>query len=132
MKKKELLFLLSALLLAILIFGVSRLMGAGKEASGLVRIYVNGEFHSQEKLGSEREIEITQENGHKNILCITQDGFYMAASTCTNQLCIQQGQVTLDNYYQRALGTHVLCLPNGVDVELVLLDRTPVPDMPDI
>jgi len=132
MKKKEILLLLGALLLALVLFSVSQMMNIGKEAAGLMRIYVDGELYREEKLGKEREIEITQETGEKNILHLTPDGFYMAYSTCHNQLCIQQGKVTLDNYYSRSLGTHVLCLPHRVDVELVLLDRTPVPDLPDI
>ncbi len=132
MKKKELLLLLFALLLALLVFFASRLPGSGKEAAGLVRIQVNGEFYAQEALTDGKTIEILQENGEKNVISLSSDGFRMAYSTCTNQLCIQQGPVTLDNYARRALGTHVLCLPNGVDVELVLLDRTPDPELPDI
>ena len=132
MKKKEILLLLGALVLAAVLFSVSQLINVGKEAAGLVRIYVDGKLYQEEKLGLEREIEIIQETGEKNILHLTPDGFSMAYSTCHNQLCIQQGQVTLDNYYARSLGTHVLCLPHRVDVELVLLDRTPVPDLPDI
>ena len=132
MKKKELFLILGALILAFALFSVAKLMDTGKAAAGVVRIYVDGKLHQEEKLGLEREIEITQKTGEKNILHLTPDGFYMAYSTCHNQLCIGQGQVTLDNYFNRSLGTHVLCLPNRVDVELVLLDRTPVPDLPDI
>ena len=132
MKKKEIILLLSALAVAVLLFSLSKFLDMGKAASGLVRIYVDGKFYQEEKLGADREIEIIQENGARNILHLSPDGFYMAFSTCHNQLCIQQGEVTLENYWNRSLGTHVLCLPHLVDVELVLLDRTPVPDLPDI
>lgn len=42
----------------------------------------------------------------------------MESSTCHNQLCVQQGEVTRDNWSRRALGAHILCLPNRVDAEL--------------
>ena len=132
MKKKDIWLIAVVLIAALALFSVSKFMDAGKTAPGLVRIYLDGELYKEEKLGEERDIEIIQENGEKNILHLTPDGFFMSYSTCHNQLCIQQGQVTLDNYFNRSLGTHVLCLPHLVDVELVLLDRTPVPDLPDI
>lgn len=131
-KKKDGFILLVAVFLIALAFGAAYLMQNGKTPTGMVRIYVNGQIHTEAMLGQERDIEISQPDGKKNILHLTNNGFFMASSTCTNQLCIQQGEVTAENYYLRALGARVVCLPNEVQAELVLLDRTAPPDAPDI
>lgn len=131
-KKKDGWLLLGALLLAGTLLLVSRLTLPGNAAAGVIRIYVDGQLYREETLGAERDIQIEQANGETNILHLTKDGFYMAYSTCHNQLCVQQGQVTVDNYSTRALGNRVICLPNRVTAELVVLGRTPAPDAPDI
>ncbi|MBE5782172.1 MAG: hypothetical protein E7329_02520 [Clostridiales bacterium] len=132
MKKKDLIILLGAVLLIGLVFLISHLAGFGTAPLGTVRIYVNGELYREERLGQSRDIEIEQATGEKNILHLTENGFYMAHSTCQNQLCVQQGQVTSDNYYLRAMGSRVICLPNRVEAELTLINQTPPPDMPDL
>ena len=38
----------------------------------------------------------------------------------------------LENYAQRFLGTSVYCLPHHIQLELVVVNATPSPDMPDI
>ena len=76
-------------------------------------------------------MEITQANGSKNVIHITHNGFHMASSTCENQLCIGQGEVTVENYTRRILGPYVLCLPNQVELQLVIPGATASPDAPD-
>lgn len=132
MKKKEALILLGALGLIGLVFLFSRIFTGGGTPAGTVRIYVNGALYLEEPLGRERDIEICQPTGEKNILHLMKNGFYMAHSTCDNQLCIQQGHVTDENYFLRAMGSRVICLPNRVQAELALTNATPPPDMPDL
>lgn len=57
-------------------------------------------------------------NVYSNVICLTPEGVYMAASTCENQDCVQQGEVTLDNRELRVLGSWIICLPHQVSVEL--------------
>ena len=47
-------------------------------------------------------------------------GAVMASSTCHNQLCVQMGEVTLDNWETRPNQQFIICLPNRVSVELVV------------
>ena len=54
-----------------------------------------------------------------NLIHVTPDGFYMESSTCENQDCVGQGEISLDNYKTRILSTYIICLPNGVTVEMV-------------
>ena len=134
-KKRDLLLCLGILLAAGAVYLATRIPALGKKPANTVRILVNGQVYAEEPLGEERDILVTQANGAENVVHLTENGFYMARSTCTNQLCVYQGDVTEENYSTRFLGTHVLCLPNRVDVELVLTtqDEAPVdPDAPDI
>ena len=121
---------LLAAALGLILFGL--LAQGGKTPAGILRITVNGQWYADEPLGEEREIEIVQSDGKRNVIHILEDGFFMQFSTCDNQLCVHEGTVTVENYYRRALQNRVLCLPNGVSLELVLTDRTPVPDLPDM
>lgn len=104
----------------------------GPEAEAYVYIIVNGRISAIYPVGEEGDVTLDQGNGRVNVVHITENGFYMASSTCDNQLCVQQGEVTTDNYQQRILGASVLCLPNNVDLELVVPSHTPDPNAPDI
>ena len=132
MTKKNLLLIGGTMLIACMLLAVARMGMQNKAPNGLVRIYLKDQLYSQERLSSPRDITINQPDGKTNILHLMENGFYMKESTCSNQLCIEQGQVTVDNYYKRHMGTDIYCSPHGVRVELVLTDRTPVPDLPDI
>lgn len=131
-KRKDLLLLVCALALIGACYGVFRLTQGRSVSKGLVRITVDGALYAEAPLGVERDIEIAQPNGETNTLHVTAHGFFMAYSTCQNQLCVHQGAVTEENYTQRALGNRVICLPNRVLAELVLENVTPPPDAPDI
>ena len=131
LRGKNLWIILIFLLAALLLFAAAQWQKAGKTSSRTVRIWVNGSLQDEIHLGEEKDVTILQENGQKNIVHITPDGFYMAYSSCDNQLCVQQGEVNAENYARRFLGTHVICLPNRVDVEWVLDDNASV-DAPDV
>ncbi|MBR1586196.1 MAG: NusG domain II-containing protein [Clostridia bacterium] len=105
--------------------------GAG-DVEAFVLISVAGRPHSIEPLNEDRDVEIAQENGAVNVVHITHNGFHMKSSTCDNQLCVDEGEVTVDNYSRRILGPYVLCLPNQVELQLVVPSATTPPDMPDI
>lgn len=102
------------------------------QAEAFLIISVAGRQSRVEPLDQDRDVEIAQPNGCKNVIHITRNGFHMASSTCENQLCIGQGEVTVDNYTRRILGPYVLCLPNQVELQLVIPGATPSPDAPDI
>lgn len=66
------------------------------------------------------EYTVTQPNGRKNVIHTTLTGAVMHFSTCDNQNCIQQGEVTLSNRQSRVMGGLIVCLPNEVLLELLL------------
>jgi len=64
-------------------------------------------------------ITLQQEDGKINKVHITPEKVYMEYSTCDNQDCVGQGEIHVDTYQDRILGTYVICLPNNVTVEMV-------------
>ncbi|MBQ9263087.1 MAG: NusG domain II-containing protein [Clostridia bacterium] len=102
------------------------------DAQAFVLISVGGRLTQIEPLDEDRDVEITQETGETNVIHITHNGFHMKSSTCDNQLCISEGEVTVDNYTRRILGPYVLCLPNQVELEMMVINATTPPDAPDI
>ena len=105
---------------------------APAQAQAYLYIILNNRLWGIEPLGEEREVTVDQGNGTVNVIHLLPDGFYMASSTCDNQLCVSEGTVTVDNYQRRILGTSVLCLPHNLDLELVVPSHTPDPNAPDI
>ena len=134
MKKRDLLLILTVVLIAAALLGVTVLSGSGKVATGQMNVYVDGKLYDTVPIVNGRDYTVRQEDGSVNVIRMTENGFYMLSSTCHNQLCIGQGEANADNWNRRSLGTHVICLPNRVDVELALGDETHVidPDAPDV
>ncbi len=131
-KRKDVMIIALAVCLALAAFGISALQSAGKRASNVVHIYVDGKLARTATVGSPQEIVLSQENGEENVIAITENGAYMLSSTCKNQLCVDQGEITKENYGKRALGNHIICLPNRVTVELVLEQDDIDLDAPDV
>ena len=134
MKKRDLLLILIVVVIAALLLVGTMLLSSGKEATGQMNVYVNGAIYRTVDLQPGKDFEVRQEDGSVNVIRMTENGFYMLSSTCHNQLCIQQGEANAENWNLRSLGTHVICLPNRVDVELVLTEDKTVldPDAPDV
>lgn len=106
----------------------------GKTSAGRVRVLVDGKTYSEQPLRAGESIRISQPDGNENVIMMTVNGFYMQFATCRNQDCIHQGMVTEDNYMFRVLGTSIICIPNRVEVQLILSDdpEKPVMDVPDV
>lgn len=123
MKKRDLFLVIGAVLAAAVLLLVSFIANSGKTAEGTINVYVNGAFHTSAPIEKGKTLVIEQADGSKNVLRMTENGFFMEYSTCHNQLCVQQGTVDGGNWNIRSLGTHIICLPNRVDAELVLTDE---------
>lgn len=67
----------------------------------------------------DKVITIKQTDGKVNKVHITPEKVYMESSSCDNQDCVGQGEISLANYKTRILSTFVICLPNEVTIEMV-------------
>ena len=134
MKKRDVFLILAVVLIAAALLLVMSMSNRGKEAAGRMKVYVDGKLYDTVTIVNGRDYEVKQKDGSVNVIRMTKNGFYMLSSTCHNQLCIEQGEANADNWNKRSLGTHVICLPNRVDVELELTADKVVldPDAPDV
>lgn len=107
-----------------------KLSAARKTAKDEIAVYVDGNLYLTSPIRPGEDLVIAQENGSENVIHMVEGGFYMQSSTCKNQDCVYQGSVTAENWKTRILGTHVICLPNRVDVTLLV--ESDDPDVPDV
>lgn len=108
----------------------SKMLNSRKTARDEIAVYVNGSLYAASPIKPGEDLVVEQENGSVNVIRMVEGGFFMQSSTCKNQDCIYQGAVTRDNWNTRLLGTHVICLPNRVDV-MLLVDSTDT-EAPDV
>ena len=79
----------------------------------------NRQYGDPIPMDRDKIITLKQEDGKINKVHITPETVYMESSTCDNQDCVQQGEIHVDTYQDRILGTYVICLPNNVTIEMV-------------
>lgn len=102
LKKKELCFILSLLLCAVLLLIARPYFGS---TSSQIQITVNGEVLGIYSLAEDQTIQI-QDN-----VCTIKDGkARMTQASCPDQLCIRQGAIDLH-------GGMIVCLPNKIVIE---------------
>ena len=101
------------LFIVLLAFGFAMLFFTIRAASSpgeQVVINVDGTEYGRYPLDRDRVIEI--QNGDRlNIVTIKDGGVSMTYSTCKNQICVHEGEVTVP-------GQLIVCLPNYVIVEI--------------
>lgn len=122
MKKKDFI-IIGIVLFAVLALFLATWLPNVSANKGEVVVYIGSEVYQRVPLGKAQTIVVDQGDGKVNELNITEDGAVMHSATCHNQDCIKQGEVTLDNYKSRVLGSWIICLPNQVSVELVAGDE---------
>lgn len=121
LKKRDIFVIGGVALLALAVLLLRPLL-ATPAATGqrcYIQLTVDGVKQPPQLLEGERDIEIRQEDGAVNVLHLTENSVRMQSSTCHNQLCVQQGEVTLQNRDMRPLQSLIVCLPNRVSVELL-------------
>ena len=84
-----------------------------------LRIQVKDQVWEAFPLTDGGEYVIDQQDGKTNVVHTTATGAVMHSSTCDNQSCVQQGEVTLENRDSRVLANMIICLPNEVILEVL-------------
>lgn len=88
-------------------------------AQAYLRVQVGDEVWDPIALADGDEYTISQPNGATNVVHVTATGAVMHSSTCDNQSCVEQGEVTLENRDARVLTNMIICLPNEVILEVL-------------
>lgn len=87
---------------------------------GYVVLTVGGrQYGDPIPMDRDKIITLRQDDGKENKVHITPEKVYMESSTCENQDCVGQGEIHVDTYKDRLLGTYIICLPNNVSIEMV-------------
>ena len=93
---------------------------ANGQTKAVLRIQVGGETLPDLPLTEDGVYMVSQpEKEAVNVIHTTATGAVMHSSTCDNQNCVEQGEVTLDNRDWRVMGNLIVCLPNQVLLELL-------------
>ena len=92
-------------------------------AQAYLRVQVGDQVWEPIALADGDEYTITQPDGKENVVKVTANGAVMHFSTCDNQSCVEQGEVTLDNRDMRVLGNMIICLPHQVTLQLYTVEE---------
>lgn len=122
MKKRDLLIVAALLLIAVAGMAAVKFLSPSK-AAGTAKILVGNYVYKEVSLSEDQVIEIDQGNDIVNHVEVKDGAIFMADSTCPDQQCVDQGEVTMENYEERVLRNWIVCLPNQVTVELTLEDE---------
>ena len=115
MKRKDIILVIGVLLLA-----AAAWLILGQSARGTaVEIRLHGEVYAQIPQGEVRTVTVEQGDGKTNIVKLDKTGVWMDHSTCSNQICVNTGKILYDHEEGLSLTKSIVCLPNGVTVELV-------------
>ena len=119
--KRNIAIIAGILALVAVLLTVAALMPKSQSSTGEseILITVDGREWGRYPLSQPQTVVVEQADGSRNEIVITGEGAYMHASSCDNQLCVQMGEVTLDNWETRPNQTFIICLPNRVTVELI-------------
>ncbi len=109
MKKRDVIILLAALLLAAALYGVSQVT-LGAQVSQVV-VTVGGEEVLRRPLAVSDTYEIEQEDGDVNVIRVENGAVFMQEANCRDGLCIRQGKM------KNAAKT-IVCLPHEMVVRL--------------
>ena len=86
----------------------------------MVIISVDGKEYARVPLSKPQTVTVAQKVGSVNVVEVSDHGAVMLSSTCDNQLCVEMGEVTVDNWEYRPNQQFIICLPNRVGVELAV------------
>ena len=121
MDKKNWLVIGAVAVLAVLLLVVSLLRPPMKAVDeDMVIITIDGKEYARVPLSKPQTVTVEQDNGCVNVIEVSDRGAVMKSSTCDNQLCVNMGEVTVDNWEFRPNQQFIICLPNRVSIELAV------------
>lgn len=117
MKKKDWLIIGGVLLLAAVVFLASHIMKPDVPGAA-VTVYVGGKVYARVSADDYQTITIDQGDGKVNVVVIDETGVRMESSTCENQICAHHAPIDPDKIGEVEFGNWIICMPNGVSVEV--------------
>lgn len=111
--KADILLFLTLVLIGVgaLCYGARAVAGSASNAARLVQITVDNQLYGTYPLDTDQVITIERE-ATTNVVTIEGGTASMTSSTCTNQICVNDGSIN-------TVGQQIVCLPNRVVVEII-------------
>lgn len=109
MKKKDIIIIAAALVLAGALYLISQ--AAGNAEASVVVVTVDGKEVLRRPLAVEDSYEINQEDGSVNVITVEDGAVYMSEANCRDGLCLHQGKM-------RNAAKTIVCLPHKLVVQL--------------
>lgn len=124
-KKRDLILIgICAGLAGLVLWLTPMLRTAPSPENGLyMRYQIQGQESVLIPLTEERELTIDQGEGIVNTFRLSPQGFAMENSTCKNQICVYQGEVTAENMAERPLYHMIVCAPHRLVAELLTAEE---------
>lgn len=122
MERKNWLIPFIIVVVALLLLAASQLQRPTEAEESMAIITLDGEVIDRVPLSAPRTVTVEQPDGAVNVVEVSDHGAVMLSSTCDNQLCVHMGEVTVDNWEFRPNQAFIICLPNRVSVELVVVE----------
>ena len=122
MERKNWLIPLVIVVAALLLWTASRFLLPPEAEESMAIITLDGKVIERVPLSAPRTVTVRQPDGEVNVIEVSDHGAVMLSSTCDNQLCVHMGEVTVDNWEYRPNQAFIICLPNRVSVELVVVE----------
>ena len=117
MKKRDIIIIVIFLAIAVAGLAVFRLLSPTGSIT-YADIYVGDALYEVVPLNEDAVITVDQGDGKVNYVEVKDGSIFMADSTCTDHLCVQQGSMDPHNYEDRPMLNWIICLPNQVTVQL--------------
>ena len=124
MDKKNMLVIVVVAVVALALLAAVTLLRPQMTAveEDMVIITIGGKEYARVPLSKPQTVTVAQDNGCVNVVEVSDHGAVMVSSTCDNQLCVEMGEVTVDNWEFRPNQQFIICLPNRVSVELAVTE----------
>lgn len=122
MKNKDLIIVLTILAVALAGMAAVHFLSPKKSADYAL-VYIQNYVYAKLPLDEDKVLEVDQGSGVVNHVEVKDGAVHMLDSSCPDQKCVFQGEISPENYEDRILRNWVICLPNQVTIELVLADE---------
>jgi len=118
MKKRDIIIVVVLLVVALGVYLAVTLLGGNNANTGYVSVIVNNREWVKLPVEEPTTYTVHQSNGNENTITIDEGGVvYVSESNCSNQDCVNQGQVTPDDPGV-LMANQIICLPNNVIIEV--------------
>ena len=117
MKKRDIMIIAIFLAVALIGLGAVKLF-VPKGNITYADIFINDMLYEAVPLNEDTVITVDQGDGKINYIEVKNGSIFMADSTCSDHLCVNQGAMSPENYANRPMLNWIICLPNLVTVEL--------------